>query len=263
MKERVIFGTIAAAIFLPILIIGGTILHFLAGLLAMIAVAEVFKMRRLEIFSFEGLLAMLGAFALTVPFGDYFVFLPLEGSTAVFGLVALLVLAGMVLSYPRYSLDDAAAAIGISFYMGYGFQNLVTAREAGLDKVLFALFLVWATDIGAYFIGSKFGQYPLAPQISPNKTLEGFLGGLISAFVVSLIFIIFNKNTLPFGLLSSLPLLILFSAFAQFGDLVESAIKRGYGFKDSGKLIPGHGGIFDRFDSLIFVLPLMHFFGIF
>lgn len=263
MKQRVIVGLTAAAVFLPILILGGITLHFLAGILAMIAVWETFNMRRLPAFSFEGLLSMLGAFILTVPLGEYFTFLPLEASTAAFALVALILMGGMVLSYPNYSLEDAGAAIGISFYIGYGFQNLINARAAGLDKVLFALFLVWATDIGAYLIGSQLGRRALAPRVSPNKSVEGFMGGIVSALIVSTIFLVMNKTASPYGLLISLPLIVLFSAFAQFGDLVESALKRGYGVKDSGRILPGHGGIFDRFDSLIFVLPLMHFFGLF
>lgn len=263
MKKRVIVGFAAAAVFLPILFLGGTTLHFFAGFLAILAVIEIFNMRRLQAFSFEGFLAMLGAFVLTVPFGEYFTFLPLEASTAVFALVALILMGGMVFSFPNYSLEDAASAIGISFYIGYGFQNLVNARAAGIDKVLFALFLVWATDIGAYMIGSRLGRRALAPSVSPNKSIEGFMGGIGSALVVSTIFLMMNKTASPYGLLLSLPIVAILSAFAQFGDLVESAIKRGYGVKDSGNILPGHGGIFDRFDSLIFVLPLMHFFGLF
>lgn len=263
MKQRVIFGAVAAAIFLPILILGGLGLHFLLGALAMVAVSEIFKMKGLEVFSFEGVLAMLGAFVLSVPMGNYFAFLPLDASLAAFTVVAFLILSGMVFSFPTYRLEDAVFPIAVSFYMGVGFHQLANARAAGLDKVLFALFIVWATDIGAYTIGRAIGKRKLLPKVSPNKTVEGFLGGILSAVVVALVFMLVRKTVAPYNLLAMLPLVGLFSAVAQFGDLVESAIKRQYGVKDSGKLIPGHGGIFDRFDSVIFVLPLMHFFGLF
>lgn len=263
MKKRLIFGGAAAAIFLPILILGGVAFHFLVGLLAMIAVTEVFRMKRLEVFSLEGLLATLGAFVLTVPLGNYFAFLPLDASFAAFALVSCLTLSGLVFNFPHYKLEDAAFSIGVSFYLGMGFQQLINARAAGLEKVLLGLFIVWATDIGAYMLGSRFGRRPLAPNVSPNKSVEGFLGGIGSAVVVALIFLLVDKTASPYSLFVTLPLVALFSMFAQFGDLIESSIKRHYGVKDSGKLIPGHGGIFDRFDSVILVFPIMHFFGLF
>lgn len=263
MKQRVVFGAAAAGVFLPLLVLGGTWFHFFAGLLAMIAVGEIFRMRQLEVFSFEGLLAMLGAFVLTVPMGDYFSFLPLEGSLSAFTMIAFLILSGMAFNFPRYRLEDASFAIATSFYMGIGFHNLVNARTAGLNTVLFALFIVWATDIGAYVIGRRLGRQKLAPRLSPNKSREGFIGGILSAVAVATVFLLLDKTAAPYGLFAMLPMVALFSMVAQFGDLVESAIKRHYRVKDSGKIIPGHGGIFDRFDSLIFVLPLMHFFGLF
>lgn len=263
MQKRLIFGALAAAIFLPALVRGGLVFDLLVAALAAIAVMELLKMKKLEISSFEGLLTMLGAVVLTLPLGNYLPKLPLDASFSAFTLVAFLILAGMVFNFPHYKLEDAAYAIGISFYMGVGFHNLLLARMAGIDKVLFALFIVWATDIGAYTIGSRLGHRKLAPAISPNKSLEGFFGGMACALVVGLVFMVVKRTVAPYSFLVMLPLLAVFSAVAQFGDLVESAIKRQFGVKDSGKIIPGHGGIFDRFDSVIFVLPLMHFFGIF
>ena len=130
--------------------------------------------------------------------------------------------------------------------------------------MLLALFIVWATDSGAYFIGRRFGQHKLLPAVSPNKTIEGSLGGILSAVVVAFVFMLVDKSVYaPHNFIVMLFLVVLFSIFGQFGDLVESSIKRRYGVKDSGKLIPGHGGILDRFDSMIFVFPIMHFFGLF
>lgn len=263
MKQRVIFGLVAAGLFLPILFLGGVAFDFLIGGLAMLAVSELFRMKGLEIFSFEGVLAMLAAFSLAVPMGNYYTSLPLDGSLAVFTLFAFLLLSGLVFNFPKYRLEDAGFAIGVSFYMGIGFQQLILARQAGFDKALFALLIVWATDIGAYTIGMLKGKRKLAPRVSPNKSVEGFIGGIVSALLVAGIFVTVRPAVAPQSLLTLLPLVALFSVFSQFGDLIESAIKRQYGAKDSSQLIPGHGGIFDRFDSLIFVLPLMHLFGLF
>lgn len=264
MKERIIWGAIALAIFLPFLYFGGLPFQLLIGILAMIGVSEMLKMRRLEIFSFEGVLAMLAAFVLAVPLDNYLGFLPVDASFSAYSILVLLILAGTVLNSSRYSFEEAAFPIAASLYVGIGFQNLINARIAGFDKVLLALFIVWATDSGAYFIGRRFGQHKLLPAVSPNKTIEGSLGGILSAVVVAFVFMLVDKSVYaPHNFIVMLFLVVLFSIFGQFGDLVESSIKRRYGVKDSGKLIPGHGGILDRFDSMIFVFPIMHFFGLF
>ena len=125
-------------------------------------------------------------------------------------------------------------------------------------------FIVWATDIGAYLFGRQFGQNKLLPKVSPNKTIEGSVGGILSAIIVALIFGLINHGVYaPHNFFWLLICTILFSIFGQFGDLVESAIKRHFGVKDSGNLIPGHGGVLDRCDSWIFVFPIMHFLGLF
>lgn len=264
MKERIMWGGIALAIFLPFLCLGGLPFQLLIGLLAMIGVSELLKMRRLEIFSLEGLLAMLATFSLVVPLDNYLGFLPVDASFSAYSILVLLILAGTVLNSSRYSFEEAVFPIAASLYVGIGFQNLVNARIAGLDKVLLALFIVWATDSGAYFIGRRFGQRKLLPAVSPNKTIEGSLGGVLSAVVIAFVFMLVDKFVYaPHHFIVMLFLVILFSIFGQFGDLVESSIKRRYGVKDSGRLIPGHGGILDRFDSMIFVFPIMHFFGLF
>lgn len=264
MKKRMIGGAIALALFVPFLLIGDLPFQLLIGVLAMLAVSELLRMRRLEVLSFEGILTMLATFSLVVPLQHYLTFLPVDGSFSIFGLIMFFILAGTVFSSDTYVFDDAAFPILSSLYVGIGFQNLVNARMAGLDKVFLALFIVWATDTGAYVIGRRMGRRKLLPTVSPNKTIEGSLGGIVSAVVVSFVFMLFDRDVYaPHHFLVMLILVALFSVFAQFGDLVQSAIKRRFARKDSGKLIPGHGGILDRFDSMIFVFPIMHLFGLF
>ncbi len=264
LQKRVIFGAIALAIFLSFVLKGGVFFQLFASLLAMLATAELIKMHRLSPSTIEGILAMLASVVLTLPLENYLPFLPTDGNYIAYAIVVFFLLGSTVFNLGTYSYSEVVFPIASSFYVGIGFHNLVLARMDGLNKVLFALLIVWATDTGAYMIGRQIGRRKLIPKVSPNKTVEGFFGGIASALVVAGIFMLVDKSVTtlyPFAVM--LPLVALFSVFAQFGDLVESAIKRHFGFKDSGQIIPGHGGILDRFDSLIFVFPIMHFFGIF
>ena len=122
---------------------------------------------------------------------------------------------------------------------------------AGLANVLFVLLVVWAGDIGAYLAGRAFGGPRLAPRISPGKTWSGAGGGLLAAMAVAFAFAVSLGPAWR-----ALPVAAILSVAAQGGDLMESAIKRGFGVKDSGHLIPGHGGVLDRIDALLTAAPL-------
>ena len=263
LQRRVIFGGVALAIFIPVLMIGGALLQIGMGLLAMLGVHELLQMKGLRSTTLEGVLAMLAGFVLTIPLENYLKFLSIDGNVVAYSLVVFLLLGSTVLG-KNYSFEDAAYPIAASFYVGIGFNALLDARMAGFDKVLLALFIVWATDSGAYLVGRRYGVRRLAPRVSPNKTVEGSLGGIASAVLVTFIFMLFDRNVAaPHHMFVMLLFTVFFSIAGQFGDLVESAIKRHFGVKDSGKFIPGHGGVLDRFDSMLFVFPLMHFFGLF
>ncbi|HCM90922.1 MULTISPECIES: phosphatidate cytidylyltransferase [Vagococcus] len=262
MKQRIITAVVALVFFIPIIIIGEMPLHVLAACMAGVGVYELFNMRGLEIKSLEGILAIVATVLLVLPISPTIDFLPTNiDDITLYYTVIMLILIVPVFSKNSYTFDDAAFPVLVSLYVGIGFQNFVSAREAGIQVLMFALFVVWATDIGAYFCGMKFGKNKLAPHISPNKTIEGSIGGIICAVIVAAIYLIFWP--LPYNIFVMLLLTILFSIVGQMGDLVQSAYKRHYGVKDSGRILPGHGGILDRFDSLLFVFPLMHLVGLF
>jgi phosphatidate cytidylyltransferase len=136
-----------------------------------------------------------------------------------------------------------------------GFENF-----PGLStKLLGFFFLVnFGSDTGAYFVGKNFGKHKLAPKISPGKTWEGFIGGILLAIGFAALATLLFFRELPYQV--SIPLAIIMAVAGVGGDLVESAMKRGAGAKDAANILPGHGGLLDRLDSLLFNAPIIYYF---
>lgn len=144
----------------------------------------------------------------------------------------------------------------VVFLVGTFVPAVVGTGFGGGDLLLFLFALLWVGDTSAMFVGMKFGKHKLAPTVSPNKTVEGFVGGIVGSLLVAVIVYFWRFD----GLVSMHHMLIAAvgcSVFGQLGDLVESMWKRSIGIKDSSGLIPGHGGILDRFDSLLFAAPFL------
>lgn len=162
-------------------------------------------------------------------------------------------------------LNSSLAFLG-TIYVGWLSAHFIYLRNlsGGFFYVILVLLVTWANDTGAYFIGINFGKVKLCPKISPNKTVEGAIGGLIFSLIACLIIGgLWVNNLSPdfnFSLVQLLILGTLISLAAQLGDLVESLFKRDAGVKDSSNLIPGHGGILDRFDSLLFAAPVVYYY---
>lgn len=259
MKERIITALIALALFIPIIWVGGIVFAVAIYLIATIALYEILRMKQIRLKSIPGFLALINLYVLLLPTQYEETLIGWTGHdkmTFVYVLVFMLLLYA-VLVKNTFTYDDAAFVFFGMMYIGIGFYYLIETRMDGLIYVVFALLIVWTTDSGAYFTGRKIGKKKLWPEISPNKTVEGFYGGVVAALVFA-----FLLNWLfPFAdtLLQLVLVTIAASIIGQFGDLAESAIKRHYHVKDSGTLLPGHGGILDRFDSLLFVIPLLHF----
>jgi phosphatidate cytidylyltransferase len=259
LKQRIITAVIAAALFIPVVLWGGLPFTILIYGLAAVGLFELLRMKGLKLFSLPGLISLLALFSFLMPEEwERYISETVDYTKIDLALIAvLLLLTYTVVVKNRYSFDDAAFSILGALYVGIGFYFFIETRAEGIEYVIYALLIIWTTDSGAYFTGRKFGKHKLWPDISPNKTIEGFVGGIISAIVVALIFqmIMPVSDSVTYLVIVT----ILASIFGQLGDLVESALKRHYGVKDSGNVLPGHGGILDRFDSLLFVLPLLHF----
>ncbi|MEH7301860.1 phosphatidate cytidylyltransferase [Neobacillus drentensis] len=257
MKQRIITGVIAAALFLPIVYYGGFPLVLLTYFLATIGLYELLKMKNLTIFSVHGFLSVLFLWVLLFPEEYSEVIQSFYYSKTEIGIALIfLLLTYTVITKNRFTFEDVSFSILSALYVGIGFYFFFeTRQEGGLVFILYSLFMIWATDSGAYFIGKSLGKRKLWPEISPNKTIEGSIGGVLCAVIVSVLFVLFTDIHA-----SLIGITVALSVFGQIGDLVESAFKRHFNVKDSGNILPGHGGILDRFDSLLFVWPLLHFF---
>ena len=155
---------------------------------------------------------------------------------------------------PRTRMADVAVTVFGPLYTGYMLSAIVLLREAipGLEGALLSIGVcasLWLSDSFAYMVGSKFGKHKMVPKISPKKSWEGFFGGLLGSVAVWLV--LWSTGLYEMNIWFAVLCGVVVSVMGVFGDLIESRIKRGVGVKDSGNLIPGHGGMLDRSDSLI------------
>jgi phosphatidate cytidylyltransferase len=149
-------------------------------------------------------------------------------------------------------------------YVGLLLSYLVVLRlESGRDWVFLALLATFGSDTAAFFVGRALGRHPLAPRISPGKTWEGAVAGLAGAIIVCLLFTLPAPWRLPIDYVQAIVLGILVSVFGQLGDLAESLLKRNTGIKESGSLMPGHGGLLDRMDSVVFAGVVVYLYYVF
>ena len=193
------------------------------------------------------------------PYFDFDLVVPLLlTSGIVISLTSLLVRKEKFNAFPAWAWTFA----GI-LYVGWLLGYLVSLRgiEDGRNWVFYALFCTFGSDTAAFFIGKAIGRHKLAPSISPGKTWEGSIGGLLGAVGVSFLFLLHTPLTLALSLnwWQAVILGLLVSLFGQVGDLVESLLKRNAGAKDSGTLLAGHGGVLDRIDSIIFAVVIVYY----
>jgi phosphatidate cytidylyltransferase len=210
-----------------------------------------------------------------------------------YGWQDVLMIAAVVFGIPlvfrkdlKMGLASAATSVFGLIYIAVSLSFLVCMKGDSLTKplIIFVLFSVWAGDIAAYYVGRSIGKHKLAPIVSPNKSWEGAIASVIASMVVAVLVFHFREQIenlfagrhwlrtyIGFPLGSKPPFLqmrwthvlwigILTNVAAQFGDLFESALKRGAGVKDSGTLLPGHGGILDRIDALLFAVPVVWYY---
>lgn len=254
LKTRVVAAAIFAPALLALVYAGGAPLRMatavLTGLMLWEAqrllLARAPKVLRAALMGVGLLTCAQGLFLLPTSMAPY-----LPGTCAVLVLIAAL----CAPVSPNNAVRDGALALLGAWYAGGLMPLLWQLRElpeVGLGLALMALFCTWAADTGAYFTGRAWGRRKLLPRVSPGKTLEGALGGLVAAMLMA--WALWVTLSLPLGLAQALTLGLVAATLGTLGDLCESLIKRAAGAKDSSQLIPGHGGVLDRFDGVLFAV---------
>ena len=254
MKTRIISAIVALLIFIPIFIKGGMIFDVAVFVLAVLGLKEFLDVKKskkempffIEFISYIS----LGLIIFFNSSNNYMLSVDYRMIAGLF----LTFLVPTVLYHDRslYSINDAFYLIGGVFFLGISFSLFTLLRNEGMEFLLYLLLISIFTDTFAYFVGMLIGKNKLLENISPKKTIEGMIGGTVLSVIIA-------SNFYYTVIDSSLPLYIIvfmttfLSIIGQFGDLVFSAIKRYYGKKDFSNIMPGHGGILDRLDSIIFV----------
>ena len=256
-RTRLLSGIALVAILLATGILGGNILWGFCFLISIIGLYEFYK-----VFKIEKSIGVIG-YVLAIIY--YLALLFYEGSVngALFMAVMLMMAAGVyVLQYPKFNTEQVFASILGLLYLpmmlSYVYQ--IRISEDGLYYLWLIFICSWGCDTCAYCVGMLFGKHKLAPILSPKKSIEGAVGGVVGAAILGAIYgaVVNNLMVMENAQLYFAIICAVGAVISQFGDLIASGIKRQHGIKDYGKLIPGHGGVLDRFDSVIFTAPLIY-----
>ncbi len=174
--------------------------------------------------------------------------------------MVLVFILSMSQEVPKLAKSVMAGGLGIGYItLGLAAGTLLIGSHPNYNYriVLAIIILIWVNDVFAYLVGSRIGKTPLAPSISPKKTWEGTIGGVLAVLIFAVCFAVYSGQH---SILFWLGFGILIAVFSTIGDLLQSILKRHAGVKDSGSLLPGHGGFFDRYDSFVCVLPIAAFY---
>ncbi len=271
MKERLVGALIVFLYTLMLFLVPRPFYYLLIYFLGALSVMELFNLSRLERYQTVALLIFSLLFLLFVYIPQlikllsyFYTSLAISFYSGTF-LSSLLMLSPFLISLSLFTyaliLDgtvdkDFFVVLAFFVYLTFGLLSV-----AGLSKRLLLLLvsIVWSTDTFAYLVGRYFGRRKLIPSVSPKKTVEGSIGGSLVGTIISYILAV-KLFILPSGFLTLL-LLFLLTLISQVGDLFESSLKRVFGVKDSGNVIPGHGGVLDRIDSTLAVAPVLFILG--
>lgn len=256
MKKRILSAIIMIAIFVPILLIGGKVFAIFMTILALMGLYELIHIREsrkefpfiIKLFAY----VMVAFFSLSHLDSIEFSY-TMDYRVVAFMIFAFLTPMVFIHDFKKYNLNDALFLIGSVLFIGLSFNLLIICRNYDIMYIVYLLLITTITDTFALFTGMLVGKHKLCPVVSPKKTIEGAIGGTVAGTFVATAFYVTVINP-SMSLAFVIVITIILSLLGQLGDLVFSSIKRYYDKKDFSNLIPEHGGILDRFDSLIFVV---------
>ncbi len=258
-KTRLLSGIVLVALALVLIITGGDLLLVSTLVISYIGMFELYRIFHIE----KSAPGIIGYLAATVYYCNLrFEFIP-DLMMFVLGFFMLLMFA-YVFTYPKHKTEQIMAAFFGVFYvavmLSYVYQTRMLAAGA---YIVWLIFLCsWGCDTCAYCVGMLIGKHKMSPKLSPKKSIEGAVGGVIGAALLTILYgMIFKSamNSTQTHVFIMAGISAVGALISMVGDLTASAIKRNYEIKDYGKLIPGHGGILDRFDSVIFTAPVIYF----
>ena len=257
MIKRLISGAILLAIVTAILLSNNTIIvNITAAIVSLIAINEY--CRSLKIKSrYERIFADLVAISIA-----FLEFIPTEKIIIMYPLIVIGVFLEVIFTEMRVNyMDILKIGFGIIYIVGFFvFVPIIYREENGVFLIWYIAIAAWGTDTVAYWLGSKFGKHKFT-SISPKKSIEGSTSGIIGAVILALVYTYYINNyaDMDFSMISVAEVTIILSILSQIGDLAASSIKRCVGIKDFSNLIPGHGGMLDRIDSILFIAPFAFF----
>lgn len=255
-KARLLSGIVLVLVALLTIISGGTILFITLLCISLIGMQELYRAMGVREEKFN-LLQAAGYAGIILYYVLIYFGLSQYGELALIGALVL-IMSVYVFRYPKYHANQIMAAFFGIVYVGVMLSYIYQTRMLEPDgKFLVWLVFIcsWGCDTCAYCVGMLIGKHKMAPVLSPKKSVEGAVGGVVGAALIGVIYAaVLGRDIAAYGVISAVGALI-----SMVGDLAASAIKRNMEIKDYGKLIPGHGGILDRFDSVIFTAPIIYF----
>ena len=257
--KRLVSGIILVILAIIIVGKGGALLYGVTALISLIGLFELYRVLKIEknAMGVVGYLTALSYYGLVWFDGHHYVTL--------MAIAALMVMMAIyVFTFPKYRTEEVAESFFGVFYVAVMLSYLYQVRAMGDGRYLVWLIFLssWGCDTSAYCVGMLLGKHKLAPVLSPKKSMEGAVGGVVGAALLGAIYAVatgsYNPNPahtpLIYAIICGVGALV-----SMVGDLAASAIKRNQNIKDYGKLIPGHGGILDRFDSVIITAPVIYY----
>ena len=257
-KTRLLSGIVLVIVLIGTVGYGGNLLFGLLAVVSLIGMSELYKVVGVQkkILGFAGYLAAVAYYAVLYT-------TDMEHMTMVFILSLILVMGIYVFAFPEFKAEQVMTVFFGLFYVAVMLSYIYQTRMLPEgDVVVWLIFLSsWGCDTCAYCVGMLIGKHKMAPRLSPKKSIEGGIGGVLGAALLGALFTLAmnhwggeDVNAAHYALICGIGGII-----SQVGDLAASAIKRNHDIKDYGKLIPGHGGILDRFDSVIFTAPVIYY----